>query len=194
MNYELGRFAQVLTVMIAGGILGVGSALFAVDLVYKTETETSGPWRAVPSPEAISENRWARTAVALSGTWMPSGANVREWTALHDSQGDRLKGECAYYLLGKPETDGIWSITLYNNDHALPAAASAPASVLSPAISPDSRGQVQIQAGGPDQGGAWLASDPGSFSLTLRDYGISATGSGAAGDPPFFSIHKGECQ
>jgi hypothetical protein len=192
VNYELGRFTQVFAVMLAGGVLGVGSALFAVDLIYKTETETNGSWRAAPPADTVSENRWVRTATALSGTWLPAGGRVREWTALRDSQGERLTSECAYYLLGKPETESIWSITLYDNDHALPATARN--SAVSSDLSSDSRGQIQIQAGGPDQGGDWLPAESGPFTLTLRDYGVTSSGRDSAGDPPFFSIHRGECQ
>lgn len=192
MNYELGRAFQVFTVMLAGGVVGIGSALLAVELVYKSETVVSGPWRSAPDAALVAENRWARTAAALSGTWLPAGGGVREWTALDDSQGDRLKGDCTYYLSGKPTAAGRWSITLYNNDHILPAGGTGPASIPSTTVLADSQGSVQIQAGGPDQGGAWLQAEPGSFSLTFRHYGTADGAEDAS--PPFFAIDRGECR
>lgn len=191
MNYELGRFVQVFTVMLAGGVLGIGSALFAVDIVYKSETETTGPWRAQPERELATTNRWVRTATTLSGTWVAAPAGAREWTTLTDSDGERLDGGCTYYLIGKPQTSALWSVTLYDNDHQLPDVGNRKTHVFAGDVRPDGQGQVQLQAGGPDQGGAWLPAGTGPFSLTYRTYGESA---GGDGNLPFLSIHRGDCE
>lgn len=177
--------------MAVGGILGIGSALFAVELVYDTESETLGQWRTVTDPEAISSNRWMRTAAALSGTWLRTGGNVTEWTALHDSQGDRLSAGCTYYLSASEVSGSFWTMALYDNDHHLPAKGTGPSAITASDIIADTRGKLQIQASGADQGSAWLPATTGPFSLTLRVYDQDGTGQGPI---PEFAIDRGECQ
>jgi hypothetical protein len=191
VKYESKRFYQVLLVIIVGGFLGVGSAMFAVELVYEKEIGARGAWGPEAGTDLLSSNRWARTATALSGTWLPSGEGVTEWTALHDSQGKRLDGNCTYYVSTSEALESSWTMALYNNDHQLPLTDGRPGFVASDDLEVDSRGKVQLQAGGLDQGGAWLPSESGPFSLTLRTYAEAA---GKTGTSPAFAIDRGECK
>lgn len=195
MKYDSRRFWYVLSVMLVGGVLGIGSALMAVKTVSSVESVQNGPWQTSPRDGAADANRWLRTAVALSGLFAQRREETVYYTAFHDSDGERLREGCTYFLTGRPLPARWWSITLYARDHFLIPNSHDRWSVNMEQAGADAQGQIQIQIGGPESGDAWIPSDGGGdgLSLSLRLYDPDSQVYEALESTPLFSIDRADC-
>ncbi|WP_417518209.1 DUF1214 domain-containing protein [Minwuia sp.] len=190
-EFEARRFYLVLSGILVGGILGVGSALFAVKTVSDTESPRIGAWQALADPQAAEPNFWLRTAWALSGQFTLRGDTPVHYTAIADDAGDRLKANCTYHLNGPAIGADWWSLAVYGKDHAPVTTAAGRWSVTADDARPDSPARVQIQIGGSDPGGLWIPTGDGegTISMTLRVYAPDAL----LGDGDLFSIDRDAC-
>ncbi len=195
VNYNRSLFWAVLSAAIVGGIIGIGSAMYAVQTVNRVESVQNGPWQTINRDGTADQNRWLRTAASLAGLFTQRGEEAIYYTAFFDGEGERLREGCVYFLTGRPLPAGWWSVTLYARDHYLIATPQDRWSVTADDVEPDAQGRIQIQVGGPESGGAWIPSDGGGngLSLTLRLYDPAPEIYDALDTAPIFSLDRGNC-
>lgn len=192
--YNRGLFYLVLSSAIAGGLLGIGSALVAVATVTETETPRYGAWKPAPDPAQTAENRWIRTGFALFGAYLPVRGDALEFNTAHDSNLDTLDEDCTYFLTSAGPPAPFWTLSVHGRSHRVVHAAGRPASITSAQVPPDGRGRIQVVMGGEDLGSGWLPAGDATPTLTLRLYGLEPD---VRDDPrrlPLFAIDKGECR
>lgn len=156
-------------------VLGLGSAYWAVQSGLAAEDLRSGPWRTSLTTGSAEASAYTRARVAVAGLLALAPSETIYFTAVDDSDGEPLRANCDYRLVGGGLPARWWSVTAYAADHFLIPNDAGVYSI--------SRTSVRREA----QGGPWTASvssrasegnwlpsgrpgDAGAFSLTLRLY------------------------
>lgn len=169
------RLLAWLAALVAGGALGLGSALFMAGLWPDANKLTFGNvdidgWRGDFAVGSEAADPYTRARVARHGLLALAKTEAVYLTRNTDSAGQRLNEDCTYRLTGGAMPAGWWSVTLYdaqsmfppNTDGALSIDASrAGAGAWEAMIAPER----------PADAVHWISSrKAGSFDLTLRLY------------------------
>ncbi|MEW6261998.1 MAG: DUF1214 domain-containing protein [Thermodesulfobacteriota bacterium] len=113
------KFWQILAAIAAALILGLGSAVWAVNSVAQRTWVKNGAWHidlAVGSSEA---DLYTRAAVARSGLFALNKSETIYFVTSTDDEGRSLSSECDYRVEGRDLEARWWSITLYGADYFL---------------------------------------------------------------------------
>jgi len=137
-------------------------------------------WTTTGKGARFGTDYLARTAVAKSNIFVNRPAETKYFYQDLDARGERLNGGNSYritFAAGQlPPTKGHWSLTLYNENHALHANAwdRHSVGVSTPQLQAAADGTVTIvvqREPPPDQWQEnWLPAPAGKFSLYLRVY------------------------
>ncbi len=163
-----------LIALVVGAILGIGSAFIAIEGSIASLSVNNGPWftnLAIGSEQASPH---LRAAIALHGLLALSQSETIYFTALNDSAGNPLDGNCTYVVKGKAPDARWWSITVYGADDFLIPNDLNRYSYNMNNITFDSNGVFTIYVSKNQQPGAWLPlGNETKFSLSLRMYNPS---------------------
>ena len=169
------RWLPYLGAVVAGSLLGLGSALWMAGLWPARGTLAFGDvdvggWRSDFAIGSKAADPYTRARVARHGLLALAKTEAVYFTRATDDAGEPLREACTYRLSGGPMPAAWWSVTLYDGQSMLPAntdnalsidAERAGAGVWSAVIAPRR----------PSDGGLWISSrGAGTFDLTLRLY------------------------
>lgn len=156
--------------VIAGVVLGLGSAWAALQFGGAAFTEQYGHWRFSRAAGSSAADPYTRAIIARSGLLALSAREAVYFSLYQDDQGRPLSESCIYELNGRPLDARWWSVTLYADDNFLAQNTDHAASIDASHIAPG-RWSARIA---PVRGDAqyWLSSRGArrNFSLTLRVY------------------------
>jgi len=169
------RALAYLAAVLAGGALGLGSALFMAGLwppgrnLAFGDVDVGG-WRSDFAVGSKAADPYTRARVARHGLLALAKTEAVYFTRATDEAGEGLRERCTYRLSGGPMPAGWWSVTLYDGASMLPANDDD-------ALSIDAEGAGEgawsaiIAPQRPAGGAAWISSRAaGEFDLTLRLY------------------------
>jgi len=168
---KLRAVLQITGVVIAAAVTGALLTRPLISHLMDRRAIHNGPWRSSATTGSSEANPWERAAVALAGLYALTPQEAIYFTALTDSAGEPLRGECRYTVSGAPPPARWWSLTAYGADHYLvPNPAGRYARHLGNLpTSETGRFEIAVSAQPPADNG--LPSPPqGPFSLTLRLY------------------------
>ena len=110
---------RVLAILLAGCVLGLGSAALAVWNIGAWGAVHVGPWVTPLDAGGVDRSPYLRATAALRATLALSRREAIYFRAATDSAGAPLRGSCNYTLHGPDLPARWWSITLYGADHYL---------------------------------------------------------------------------
>ena len=169
------RALTYLGAVIAGSLLGLGSALYMAGLwpganALAFGNVDVGGWRADFATGSDAADPYIRARVARHGLLALAKSEAVYLTRTTDDAGLPLREDCSYRLTGEAMPAGWWSVTLYDAQSMLPAntdnalsidASRAGAGPWEAVIAPDR----------PEGARHWISSrNAGNFDLTLRLY------------------------
>jgi hypothetical protein len=169
------RALTYLCAVIAGSLLGLGSALYMAGLWPGANTLAFGDvdvggWRADFATGSDAADPYTRARVARHGLLALAKTEAVYLTRNTDDAGQPLSEDCSYRLSGGAMPAGWWSVTLYDGKSMLPANTD---NALSIDASRAGAGpwEAVIAPARPDAAEHWISSrNAGNFDLTLRLY------------------------
>lgn len=169
------RFFAYLLAVVAGSVLGLGSALWLAGLLPGASTMAFGNvdvrgWRSDFAIGSEAADAYTRARVARHGLLALARSEAVYFTRTTDDDGAPLREACTYRLAGGAMPAGWWSVTLYDTASMLPANTD---SALSIDASRAGAGawEAVIAAERPEGADHWISSrKAGTFDLTLRLY------------------------
>ncbi len=143
-----------------------------------------GHWRTIANGAAFGSDYLTRTAVAKSNVFVNRNHETKYYYQDFDADGMRLDGHRSYRLHfpagRRPPAKGFWSLTVYDERHALPDGVAASIGSRHPGLRTNADGSITIIVGPgaaaePQDRAARssenrLVTPRGAFSLFLRIY------------------------
>lgn len=169
------RSLHYLVAVVAGSLLGLGSALWMAGLWPAGRNLTFGDvdvggWRSDFAVGSAAADPYTRARVARHGLLALAKTEAVYFTRNVDDSGAPLQEACTYRISGEALPTGWWSVTLYDGQSMLPANIDDALSIDASRVG---RGAWSaIIAPAPPAGSTpWISSrKAGNFDLTLRLY------------------------
>lgn len=169
------RLLVWIAALVAGGALGLGSALYMAGLWPEGRSLAFGNvdvdgWRGDFATGSEAADPYTRARVARHGLLALAKTEAVYLTRNTDSAGKRLSADCTYRLTGGAMPAGWWSVTLYDAQSMLPANTDGALSIDASRTGPGAW-EVVIAPERPADAPHWISSrNAGAFDLTLRLY------------------------
>jgi len=165
------RGLEVLGIVLVALVIGVGSALWAIDYFPRATMVRDGAWTSNPLVGSVQANMYLRAAIARVALFALSRTEALYYNAFTDEDGELLRAECDYVIEGGDLPARWWSITAYDQDHFLIPNASNRYSYNMKNLRRDEHGRYKIYVSQTPKDLNWLPSaTEGTMSLTLRAY------------------------
>jgi hypothetical protein len=162
--------------MVAGIVLGLGSAWLAVRAPGSLGSVSAGPWHASLLTGSADAGLYTRARVAVNALVALSREETIYFLATRDSAGQALRSRCTYRLTGTAPQARWWSITAYADDMFLFPNAQNRYSISNASARLDAAGRFTAHTGPQQPANApfWIPT-PGDRGLvfTLRLYNPS---------------------
>lgn len=169
------RLLVWIAALVAGGALGLGSALYMAGLWPEGRSLAFGNvdvdgWRGDFATGSKAADPYTRARVARHGLLALAKTEAVYLTRNTDSAGKRLSADCTYRLTGGAMAAGWWSVTLYDAQSMLPANTDGALSIDASRMGAGAWEAV-IAPERPADAAHWISSrNAGAFDLTLRLY------------------------
>lgn len=169
------RALVYLGAVVAGGALGLGSALWMAGLWPPGRNMVFGDvdvvgWRSDFAIGSKAADPYTRARVARHGLLALAKSEAVYFTRALDDTGEPLREGCTYRLSGGDMPAGWWSVTLYDAASRLPANTDKALSINAERAGKGAWSAV-IASTLPAGGEAWISSRGANrFDLTLRLY------------------------
>lgn len=175
--------------LVAGAVLGLSTAIWAVDRFGSAAASADGVWRKWDFVGRNSNNPYSLAHYLISGRMPPAAGQMREFTAVRSSDGALLSAACVYDLYADPAPDSWWSMAAYSEG---PAGAEAHGLITSDTTINENDGSVRVTFAPQPFGGNWARAPKTGYFYIL--FTISeASPSGAAVTEPLFRIERSGC-
>ncbi|MEQ8281677.1 MAG: DUF1214 domain-containing protein [Parvibaculum sp.] len=164
-------FLKLLASFVVALVLGVGSALLLLRGGLGG-TIAVGPWMTSDVIGSADADPYTRARVAIGGLLALNRSETIYFTAATDSDGEALRMQCTYKIIGSDPPARWWSITAYAADHYLIPNPQDRYSYGGNTVAREDDGSFVISAGPSAGGGNWIPTGEtdGTFTLTLRLY------------------------
>jgi len=164
-------FLKLLASFVVALVLGVGSALLLLRGGLGGTTAV-GPWMTSDVIGSADADPYTRARVAIGGLLALNRSETIYFTAATDSDGETLRMQCTYKIVGSDPPSRWWSITAYAADHYLIPNPLDRYSYGGNTVAREGDGSFVISAGPSESGGNWIPTgeSDGTFTLTLRLY------------------------
>lgn len=167
----LRRILAWIAAVIAGVVLGLGSAWATLTFAGATFTEQYGHWHFSRAAGSTAADPYTRAIIARAGLLALSAREAVYFSLYEDEQGRPLSESCVYELNGRPLDARWWSVTLYADDNFLAQNTDSAHSVDATRVGNDEPWAARIS---PVRGDAqhWLSSREArrGFVIMLRVY------------------------
>jgi hypothetical protein len=188
------RALKIFVMLIAGVTLGLAATWLTAIRGTLGGGVSSGPWTTSLYMGSSEGGPYLRARVAVHGLLALSREETVYYTALRDSDGMMLDGNCTYRIEGRDPPTRWWSITAYGaDDFLIPNKANRYSVSLNSVLRNDD-GSFVIVLSKTKAEGNWIPVIAGRFNLTIRLYN---PGTEVIADPahvPLPTIKKDECQ
>lgn len=132
----------------------------------------NGAWHVDRTPGSERAGIYTRAFIAWNSLFALRVPEVVYFTALHDSDGNRLDCAATYSIEGQDPDARWWSLTAYKKNHLIPNSLGR-YSFSQTTVTRNAEGRWRIHLSPRQQAENWLPTgEPaGNFGLTLRLYG-----------------------
>ena len=182
-----------MSALIAAIVIGAGSLWLALRELPLADRIVAGPWQTAIATGSPDADPYTRTWIALNGLLALNRSETVYFMATADSAGQPLDGACRYTLQGPALPARWWSITAYAPDRFLIPNPQNAYSEGATTVTPDAAGTWRIALQPAATDGAWIATAPGPFALTLRLYNPTDAAQADLAAMPFPAIIREGC-
>ena len=143
-------------------------------LKKRSESIVNGVWITDQTTGSAKASIYHRARIARSGIWALASSEVIYFYADKDSDGNLLRQDCTYKIIGNDPDTRWWSVTAYKNDHFIPNSRNR-YSYSKSTVQRESDGRWEITLSPTEQEKNWLSSgnQAGQLVLLLRNYNPS---------------------
>jgi len=135
---------------------------------------SDGPWSTSLDTGSSESGPYLRARIAVHGLLALSREETVYYSALHDSNGGDLAGDCSYRLEGRDPPTRWWSITAYGSDDFLILNEANLYSISKNSVARKADGSFAITLSKDKTEGNWIPIARGPFNLTIRLYNPAA--------------------
>jgi hypothetical protein len=186
---------EILAIVLVALLIGVGSAVWAIESFSKAHAIKVGAWTSNPLVGSVQADMYLRAAIARTGLFALSKNEALYYTAFTDEDGQPLRPECDYVIEGVDLVARWWSITAYDEHHFLIPNDLNRYSYNMKNLRRDEQGRYKIHLSGTPKDQNWLpAAKKGTMSLTLRGYNPAPALAENMGNAELPKIIKVECR
>jgi hypothetical protein len=165
------RRALKIAAMIAIGIaLGLAATWATAVRGTMSGGVSDGPWSTSLDTGSSESGLYLRARVAVHGLLALSREETVYYSALRDSNGADLVGNCIYRLEGRDLPTRWWSITAYGADDFLIPNDANLYSISKNSVARNPNGSFAVTLSQAKANGNWIPVAPGRFNLTIRLY------------------------
>jgi hypothetical protein len=189
------RLFEVLAILLVALLIGVGSAVWAVESYSKAHALKVGAWTSNPLFGSVQADMYLRAVIARIALFALSRTEAVYYIAFTDDNGEPLRPECDYILEGGDLPARWWSITAYDKDHFLIPNDLDRYSYNMENLRRDEQGRFKIHLSRTPKEGNWLpAAKEETMSITLRAYNPAPALRENMGSAELPRITKVECR
>ena len=189
------RILKVSLAMLVGIAFGTWSAKAMLREQLDTAAVHNGPWRTLLTTGAVDSGIYERAAIAVGGLLALSKEETLYYTAFEDSDGQQLREQCDYHVVGRDPDARWWSLTAYAADNYLPQNDDNALSIAKTTVERDLNGQFEILVSANRKPKNWISSRAAAnYSLTLRLYNPGSSVYDAPQSVALPFIQQGDCQ
>ena len=189
------RLFEVLAILLVALLIGVGSAVWAVESYSKALALKVGAWTSNPLFGSVQADMYLRAVIARIALFALSRTEAVYYIAFTDDNGEPLRPECDYILEGGDLPARWWSITAYDKDHFLIPNDLNRYSYNMKNLRRDEQGRFKIHLSRTPKEGNWLpAAKEEAMSITLRAYNPAPALRENMGSAELPRITKVECR
>ena len=171
MKRNVKRGLEVLGVVLVALAIGVGSALWVIDIFPRTKIIRDRAWTTNPLIGSVQADMYLRAYVARTGLFALGKTEALYYNAFTDEDGNPLRADCDYIIEGGDLPARWWSITAYDKDHFLVPNVLNRYSYNAKNVARNEQGRYKIHLSATPKVQNWLpAPGQGNMSLTLRAY------------------------
>lgn len=171
MKKPLKYLVAAVIVLVLGGAIGYGSAVWARDFVFETGALKNGPWYTNLTIGSEEAGIYTRAAIAKHGLLALAKSETLYYSAYTDDDGQPLLTSCDYRIEGRDLDARWWSITAYGEDDFLIPNDQNRYAYGGNEVTYDADGRYTIYLSATPKEGCWLPTgNQDKFSLTLRVY------------------------
>jgi hypothetical protein len=167
----LRRILTWIAAVMAGVVLGLGSAWAVLTFGGQSFTEHYGHWAFSRAAGSTAAGPYTRAIIARGGLLALSAREAVYFSLYTDEQDRPLSESCVYELNGRPLDARWWSVTLYADDNYLARNSDSAHSIDATRVGNDAPWAARIS---PVRGDAtnWLSSREArrGFVIMLRVY------------------------
>lgn len=164
------RALKILSVLVVGTALGLLATWATVIRGGMSGTVSSGPWLTSLYTGSSEGGPYLRAHVAVHGLLALGREETMYYTAVSDSDGKALDGNCSYRIEGRDPPTRWWSITAYGADDFLIPNAADLYSVSTNSVARRADGTFAITLSQEQAEGNRIPVNAGRFNLTIRLY------------------------
>lgn len=132
----------------------------------------NGAWHVDLTPGSERAGVYTRAFIAWNSLFALRAPEAVYFTAIHDSDGNRLKCAATYFIEGQDPDARWWSLTAYKKNRLIPNSLGR-YSFSQTTVARNAEGRWHIHLSPQPQAENWLPTGEteGNFGLTLRLYG-----------------------
>jgi len=190
----MGSAFKIFAMLAAGIALGLAATWVTAIRGTMGGGVTDGPWSTSLYSGSSEGGPYLRARIAVHGLLALGREETVYYTALSDSDGAALDGNCVYHLEGRDLPTRWWSITAYGTDDFLIPNDANRYSASMNSVARDADGSFRVTLSKTKAEGNWIPVAPGRFDLTIRLYNPQAE---VIADPAHVSlpaIKKAGCE
>ena len=188
------RALKTLAVLVVGTALGLFATWATVIRGAMSGNVSSGPWHTSLYIGSSEGGPYLRANIAVHGLLALGREETMYYTAVNDSDGHALQGNCRYQIEGRDPPTRWWSITAYGADDFLIPNAADRYSVSMNSVARRADGTFAVTLSQDQAEGNRIPVNAGRFNLTIRLYNPQAS---VVADPALVelpTIKRAACQ
>lgn len=149
----------------AGLILGLASALGAIETLGSQPAEEGSTWTLKELSSSAAAFPYSRNSYLLSGRLPPPDSQMLEYAAAKDDKGSGLSSRCDYVVTLKQPPPAWWSLAAYSGGDA---AGAGRALIAADSVIAEPDGTLKFSVSANPQTGNWIRPpSSGGFTLLL---------------------------
>lgn len=166
----MGRALKIAATIAIGAAIGLAATWATVIRGTMSGGISDGPWSTSLDMGSREGGPYLRARIAVHGLLALSREETVYYSALRDSDGADLVGNCNYRLEGRDPPTRWWSITAYGADDFLIPNDANLYSVSKNSVARNADGSFAATFSRAKTDGNWIPIMPGRFNLTIRLY------------------------
>ena len=188
------RACKIFAMLIVGAALGLAATWVTTIRGSMGGGVIDGPWATSLDTGSSEGGPYLRARIAVHGLLALSREETMYYTALTDSDGAVLDGNCTYRLEGRDPPSRWWSITAYGADDFLIPNTFERYSVSMNSVARNADRSFAVALSKAQGEGNWIPVIPGRFNLTIRLYNPQADVVADPAHVPLPAVKKVSCE